>query len=73
MRITLSTGLGRLHFTDTVKVLDSMGVKVEVITGWIPNLLPAVFLDFIGRILVDPIFEEHEISSPFYQCESKLH
>ena len=49
MKVIISTGPGRLHLIDSAKAIKNTGVKVKVLTGWVPSpYLPDAFLNFIG-------------------------
>lgn len=52
IRVLISTGQGRLHLLESAKALESAGVDVKVVTGWVPSeYIPDVFLNFLGVLL----------------------
>ena len=51
MKVTLSTGQGRLHFVETSQALGSVGVVHDVITGWIPIRTPAWLVNLFGLLV----------------------
>ena len=51
MKVTLSTGQGRLHFVETSKSLCAVGLDHDVITGWIPMRSPPWFVNLLGPLV----------------------
>ena len=51
MKVTLSTGQGRLHFVETSQALCAVGLDHDVITGWIPMRSPPWFVNLLGPLV----------------------
>ena len=51
MKIILSTGLGRLYLIDSAESLAAIGLRLNVIQGWVPRFLPNFAIDFIGSFV----------------------
>jgi len=55
IKVTLSTGLGRLHFVQAANALHEAGVDLTVIQGWIPSkLLTDSVIDKLGTLIGSP-------------------
>ena len=51
-KIIISTGQGRLHLFESAASLKKLGMKVKVITGWVPSIrTPDYLLNFLGKII----------------------
>jgi len=51
LRVIISSGIGKLHFHETVKAVADGGIEVEFLTGWIPPRKHARLVDVLGRQL----------------------
>tara|TARA_Y100000389_G_scaffold112774_1_gene109896 strand:- start:698 stop:1966 length:1269 start_codon:yes stop_codon:yes gene_type:complete len=52
IKIIISTGQGRLHVFESAASLKKLGMKVKVITGWVPSVrTPDYLLNFLGKII----------------------
>ena len=49
-KVTLSTGIGKLHFFDSALALHQAGYPIEVITGWRPEGRERL-VNLIGKLL----------------------
>jgi glycosyltransferase involved in cell wall biosynthesis len=45
-------GIGRLHFIEAATILSALGIKIQVVQGWIPSkLFPNLVINLLGRLL----------------------
>ena len=52
IKIIVSTGQGRLHLIDSTVSFKKLGMKVKVITGWVPSTrVPDYILNLLGRVV----------------------
>ena len=51
MKVIISSGIGKLHFHETVKAAAEAGVDVEFVAGWIPLKRHARLVDALGSTL----------------------
>ncbi|HMG84958.1 MAG TPA: glycosyltransferase family 4 protein [Terracidiphilus sp.] len=51
MKVIISSGLGKLHFHETVRAAALAGVDVEFIAGWIPSRSQSRWVDALGHLL----------------------
>jgi glycosyltransferase involved in cell wall biosynthesis len=51
LKVIISSGVGKLHFHETVRSVASAGIEVDFVTGWIPRPGTDAFVDQLGRIL----------------------
>lgn len=75
MKVTISTGQGRLHLIESAKSLLNIGIDASVITGWIPgDNVPAIFISILSKITRNPNlksgFQKRKIST---LSSSKIH
>ena len=49
-RVGVSTGLGRLHFVETVQALREIGVNTQLITGWVPATDNSLLLKIASKL-----------------------
>lgn len=52
MRLIISTGQGRLHLIEVAGAIQSAGVDVRMITGWVPRHTPRWLIDAFGRLII---------------------
>ena len=51
MKVIISSGVGKLHFHETVRAVASAGIDVDFITGWVPGPGSEGFVDRLGSVL----------------------
>jgi glycosyltransferase involved in cell wall biosynthesis len=51
LKAIVATGFGKLHFHETARALAAAGVKVNFLTGWVPNDRHAALVDALGKLL----------------------
>jgi glycosyltransferase involved in cell wall biosynthesis len=51
MKVIISSGMGKLHFHETVRAAALAGIDVEFIAGWIPSRRQSRFVDALGHLL----------------------
>jgi glycosyltransferase involved in cell wall biosynthesis len=51
MKVIISSGFGKLHFSETARAAAMGGAEVEFVTGWLPSRLFGRVLDALGRPL----------------------
>jgi len=51
VKAIISSGVGKLHFHETVRAVASAGVDVDFITGWVPRAGADEFVDSLGRLI----------------------
>ena len=51
MKVIISSGLGKLHFHETVRAAALAGIDVEFIAGWIPTKRQSRWVDALGNLL----------------------
>ena len=49
LRVIISSGIGKLHFHETVKAAAEAGMDVEFVAGWIPQKKHARLVDALGK------------------------
>lgn len=49
-KVLISQGQGRLHFSETCSSAFNAGVKVSMLTGWVPRGIPTKLIDFLGKL-----------------------
>ena len=54
MKVIISSGVGKLHFHETVRAVASVGIDVDFLTGWIPRPGEDAFVNGLGRLLGEP-------------------
>lgn len=51
MKAIISSGVGKLHFHETVRAAASAGIDVDFITGWVPRPGADEFVDCLGMAI----------------------
>jgi glycosyltransferase involved in cell wall biosynthesis len=51
VKVIISSGLGKLHFHETVRAAALAGMDVEFIAGWIPTKSQSHWVNALGRLL----------------------
>jgi glycosyltransferase involved in cell wall biosynthesis len=54
VRVIISSGVGKLHFNETVRAAASVGIDVDFLTGWIPRPGEDALVNVLGHILGEP-------------------
>lgn len=54
MKVIVSSGPGKLFFHETVRVVASLGVDVDFVTGWVPDPGQDSLVNNLGRLIGEP-------------------
>ena len=49
MKVIISSGVGKLHFHETVMAVASAGIQVDFLTGWVPAPRSDALVNYLGR------------------------
>lgn len=51
MKVIISSGVGKLHFHETVRAVASTGIEVDFLAGWVPHPSSNVLVDRLGNLI----------------------
>lgn len=51
IKVTLSSGIGRLHFNEIVQSLERFEIEKKLVTGWTPPKCLSPFVDLFGHFI----------------------
>jgi glycosyltransferase involved in cell wall biosynthesis len=51
VKVIIASGVGKLHFHETVQAIASAGVNVDFLTGWVPREGTDAFVNRLGSLL----------------------